>query len=136
MYLVYQPEGQDEPTKFKYNPRKLMSAEREMVEKKSGKNFSQFTSDVLAGNARDRRVLLFMYLKRTNPQLRFEDVDFAWDELTLQHSKGELQEMKDKISEAYADDKDLPNMLAELDRQIESAYEDDDEGKAKLPIAD
>lgn len=136
MYLVYHPEGQEEPKRFEYNPRKLMSAEREMLERKSGKNFSEFTADVLKGNSRDRRCLLFMYLKREAPGIRFEDVDFMWDELRLEHSKQELQMMREKIEETM-DGPEVPAMLAELDTQIADAYDGGEgEGKAKLPIAD
>lgn len=52
MYLVYQPEGQDQPTRWRYNPKKLMSVEREDIERRTERNFSQFTQDVLQGNSR------------------------------------------------------------------------------------
>jgi hypothetical protein len=84
------PEGSDEPKRWKYNPKKLMSAEREALERRTGRNFTEFTIDVQKGNSLCRRALLFMYLKREHPGVKFDDVDFAWDELTLEHSKGEL----------------------------------------------
>ena len=135
MYLVYKPEGSDEPKRWRYQPRKLMSAEREMLEKRTGKNFTEFTVDVQKGNSQCRRALLFMYLKREHPGIRYEDVDFAWDELTLEHSTGELREMRNQVEGTVpAEQRDA--VLAKLDEEIEQAFEDpEEEGKASLPIA-
>ncbi|GGZ80242.1 hypothetical protein ACFOOM_07560 [Streptomyces echinoruber] len=135
MYLVYQPEGSSEPKRWKYNPRKLMSAEREMIERRTGRNFSQFSNDVLEGNSLCRRALLFLFLKREHPTVKWEDVDFAWDEVILEYSKSELQQIRAQIAENLTGDQ-LAAALAQLDAEIEKAYEDpEDEGKAQLPIA-
>ncbi|MGP4084180.1 hypothetical protein [Streptomyces sp. KR55] len=135
MYLVYKPEGSDEPKRWRYQPKKLMSAEREMLERRTDRNFTQFTQDVVKGNSQCRRALLFMYLKREHPTIRYEDVDFAWDELTLEHSKGELIEMRKSVVDSVPAAQ-LDAVLAKLDQEIDEAYEDpDEEGKASLPIA-
>lgn len=139
MYLVYAPEGDDggaEPKRWKYNPKKLMSAEREMLERRTGKNFSEFTTDVMKGNSQCRRALLFMFLKREHPGVRYEDVDFAWDELTLEHSKGELLLMREQVVESVPADQ-LAAVLEKLDQEVAEAFEDpDEEGKASLPVVD
>jgi hypothetical protein len=135
VYLVYKPEGSHEPKRFKYNPRKVMSAEREKIERLTDRNYSEFTKDVVAGNSLCRRALLFVFLKREHPTTRFEDVDFAWDELELEYSKGELVEIRAQVSESLSGEKAVA-VLAQLDEQIAAAYEDpDDEGKAQLPVA-
>jgi hypothetical protein len=135
MYLVYQPEGSEEPKRWKYQPKKLMSAEREMLERRTGMNFTEFTQAVVKGNSGCRRALLFMYQKREHPTLKYDDVDFAWDELTLEHSKGELLEMRQSVEETVPAHL-RESVLAKLDEEIEQAYDDpDDEGKAQLPIA-
>ncbi|WP_327679477.1 hypothetical protein [Kitasatospora sp. NBC_00458] len=133
MYLVYQPEGSDEPRRFKYQPTKLMSAERERLEKLTGRDFSDFTHGVVRGNALCRRALLFILLKREHPTLKFDDVDFAWDELTLEHSKAELEEIRAEAADnAPADQRAA--VLAQLDKEIAEAYEEP-EGKVLPPIA-
>jgi hypothetical protein len=135
VYLVYKPEGSDEPKRWKYQPKKLMSPEREMLERFTGKNFTEFTQDVLKGNSRCRRALLYLYQKREHPTLKFDDVDFAWEELTLEHSKGELLLMRENVAESVPADQ-LAAVLEKLDQEIAEAYEDPDEqGKAQLPIA-
>jgi hypothetical protein len=135
MYLVYSPEGSEEPKRWRYQPKKLMSPEREMLERYTGKNFTEFSQDVLKGNSKCRRALLYLYLKREHPSLKFDDVDFAWDELTLEHSKGELLLMRENVAESVPADQ-LAAVLEKLDQEIAEAYEDPDEqGKAQLPIA-
>jgi hypothetical protein len=135
VYLVYKPEGSEEPRRWKYQPKKLMSAEREKLERLTDRNYSEFTKDVVAGNSLCRRALLFVYLKREHPTTRFEDVDFAWDELTLEYSKGELLMIRAEVSETVSGEK-AAAVLGKLDEQIAEAYEDpDDEGKAELPVA-
>lgn len=135
MYLVYQPEGSDEPKRWRYDPKKLMSAEREMLERQTGRDFSEFTQAVMKGNSGCRRALLFMFLKREHPgKVRYEDVDFAWDELQLEYSRAELVLIREKAAENAAADQRAA-ILAGLDQEIANAYEDpDDEGKASLPV--
>lgn len=135
MYLVYQPEGQDEPTRYKYLPRKLRSVDREELERRSGMNFATFTKEVVEGNALCRRALLYMFQRREHPKLRFDDVDFAWDELKLEYSKGELIKMREGIEESVPAAQRAA-VLATLDEQIKDAFDEADEGKASLPIAD
>jgi hypothetical protein len=135
VFLVYKPEGSEEPKRWKYQPKKLMSPERELLEKLTSKNFTEFTVDVQKGNSRCRRALLFIYLKREHPTLKFDDVDFAWDELTLEHSKGELQLMREQLPDSVAPEQ-LDAVRGKLDEEIAAAYDDpDEEGKAELPIA-
>lgn len=134
MYLIYQPEGEAEPQRWKYDPRKLMSAEREMLERRTSKDFSDFTKSVMNGNSSCRRALLFMYLKRSHPGIKYEDVDFAWDELTLEYSRQEYQEMRSAVVDNLTG-AELAAALEQLDGEMATAIDEaEDEGKAQLPI--
>lgn len=137
MYLTYKPDGSEEPRRWKYEPKKLMSAEREKLERLTDRNFSVFTKDVVQGNSLCRRALLFVYLKREHPTTRFEDVDFAWDELDLEYSKGELRTIREQVADSATGDQ-RAIVLEKLDAMLADAYEDpdDDQGKATLPVAD
>jgi hypothetical protein len=136
MYLVYNPEGSDEPKRWKYNPRKIMSAERENIERLTSRNWSEFTKEVVGGSSLCRRALLYTYLKREHPTIKFDDVDFACDELKLEYSKGELIQIRDAAAES-ATGNERAAVLAKLDAEIAEAYEEtEDEGKAQLPVAD
>lgn len=136
MYLEYKPEGAEEPKRWKYNPKKLMSVEREDLERRTGRNYSQFTADVLQGSSLCRRALLFTFLRREHPKLRFEDVDFAWDELKLDYTRGEWLEMREGVLETQHGE-ELAAALTQIDKALEDAWDDPEEsGKASLPIAD
>ncbi|PKT71870.1 hypothetical protein CW362_16555 [Streptomyces populi] len=136
MYLVYSPEGQEEPTRWKYNPRKMMSAEREAIERRTDRNWSEFTKDVVQGSSLCRRALLFTFLKRDHPGVKWDDVDFAWDELSLEYSKAELIEMRSTVADTVSGS-EAAAILEKLDAEIAEAFEDpEDEGKAQLPVAD
>lgn len=133
MYLIYQPEGEDEPQRFLYKPQKLMSAEREALERRSRLDFADFTKSVLNGNALCRRALLWVLLKRKHPTLKFEDVDFAWDELKLEYSKQEYELMREQmLAKGNVD----PEQLEQIDAEIATAVDEQaTEGKALPPVA-
>lgn len=134
MYLVYQPEGSDEPTRWPYNPRKLMSAEREAVEKRCGVPFAEFTKAVIQGSSLARRALLWVMLKRDHPTTKWADVDFAWDELKLEYSKQEYAQMIADASENLTgEQRDLT--LQGLRQEWENALDDpEQEGKVLPPV--
>ncbi|NUS74875.1 MAG: hypothetical protein HOV70_01575 [Streptomyces sp.] len=128
MKVTYSPEDGDEQV-FDYNPNKLMSAEREALESRTGKPFSDFAMGVLKGDALCRRALLHVLLKRQHPTLRFDDVDFCWDELTVEMTKGEIDLAVARLREKGGSEQMIEGMQA----QRETAPED--EGKARLPFA-
>ncbi|MEU3972338.1 hypothetical protein [Streptomyces bacillaris] len=112
-----------------------MSVEREDIERRTSRHFAQFTQDVLQGNSLCRRALLFTYLRREHPKVKFEDVDFGWDELKLEYSRQEYQEMREGILGALHGD-ELAAALQQIDAAMEDAYDDvEAAGKAELPIA-
>jgi hypothetical protein len=126
--VTYTPEDGDEQV-FNYNPNKLMSAEREALEKRCGRSFNEFAMGVLRGNALCRRALLHVLLKRQHPTIGFDDVDFCWDELTVEMTKGEIALAVEKMREKKGDEDLIESMLKGFDEAPE------DEGKARLPFA-
>ncbi|GAA4676900.1 hypothetical protein GCM10023347_34080 [Streptomyces chumphonensis] len=128
MKVTYSPEGGDTQV-FDYNPNKLMSAEREALEKRTGKAFKSFAMDVLRGDALCRRALLHVLLKRDHPTIRFDDVDFCWDELTVEMTRGEIELAVERMRSKGGDEDLIEGMLGELEDAPE------DEGKARLPFA-
>lgn len=128
MKVIYSPEDGEQKV-FNYNPNKLLSAEREALEKRTGKSFSDFAQGVLAGDSRCRRALLHVLLKRTDPTIQYDDVDFCWDELTVEMTKGEIQLAVEELRKKKGTDELIENMLSQVDDAPE------DEGKARLPFA-
>ncbi|MFM9796518.1 hypothetical protein [Streptomyces turgidiscabies] len=136
MFLVYSPEGSEAPKRWKYNPRKIMSVERENIERITGRTWSEFTQAVVQGSSLCRRALLFTFLKRDHPGVKWDDVDFAWDELKLEYSKGELIQIRATAAET-ATGEERAAVLEKLDAEIAESVDDpEEEGKAQLPVAD
>jgi hypothetical protein len=134
VFLVYQPDGTDEPTRWPYNPRKLMSAEREAIERRTGMVFTEFTKAVIQGSSLARRALLWVMLKREHPNLKFDDVDFAWDDLRLEYSRQEFADMIDKAGEELSGP-EREQVLAGLRAEWDSAPDDpEQEGKVLPPV--
>lgn len=128
MKVTYTPED-SEPQVFDYNPNTLLSAEREALEKRTGLPFNDFAMGVLKGNSLCRRAMLHVLLKREHPTLRFDDVDFRWDELTVEMTKGEIDLAVARLREKNGDEQMIDAMLKQRDQAPE------DEGKARLPFA-
>lgn len=128
MRVTYSPEDGDEQV-FDYNPNRLMSAEREALEKRTGRAFNEFAMGVLKGDALCRRALLHVLLKRQHPTIGFDDVDFCWDELTVEMTKGEITLAVERLREKNGNDDLIEGMLSGYDGAP------DDEGKARLPFA-
>lgn len=134
MYVIYQPEGQEEPTRFKFDPRKLMSPEMEKLESLTGLDYGDIVEKVQARSAKCRRALLFVLLKREHPVLKYEDVTFAAGELKIEYSRQELLAWQEHFRETMTG-AELAANLARIDKDLESAPDDpDQEGKAALPI--
>jgi hypothetical protein len=113
-----------------------MSAERETLERLTDRNFVVFTTDVLQGNALCRRALLWVLLKREHPTLRFADVDFAWDEVKLEYSRQEWLLQQQQVEDALTGP-ELVAARAQIEGELVDAIDEEEEsGKARLPIAD
>jgi hypothetical protein len=136
VYLVYQPEGQDEPKRWKYDHRRINTMEREAIEKRTGSTFAEFTQQVIKGSSLCRRALLFTFQRREHPGLRWEDCVFDnWDELRLEFSRQEYEQRREEVMEKLQGD-DLAAALQAIDAELETAFDDpDDAGKARQPFA-
>jgi len=135
MFLIYTP-ADGEPQKMKYLPNRMLSPETEAMERVTGKNFTQITQEILAGNATCRRALLWVLLKRQHPTLKFSDVSFAWEEISLQYSRQEYARMISQAKDNLTGD-DLANAVSALEADMADAYDDSEEsGKVHSPIAE
>lgn len=139
MYVTYQPEG-SEPQRWEFRPGRLRESRAEMLERRYAKligeksvPFEQFRMAILQDQASARRVLLWHLLNLVHPTLRIEDVDPIRDELTIEASRSELEELRDTLATAGGlDDTQREMMLAQIDAQIAAAPQDD-AGKVPSP---
>jgi len=130
--LVYAPEGAKE-RRWTYQPEKLMSSEAEAIEKVTGLTYEEFGQALLKGSATARRALLWVLMKREEPQLRHASVDPPVGTLKLEYEQHELRSIRDAV-EADPDlsDSEREVALREMDKLI-----DESEGEApKAPASD
>jgi hypothetical protein len=140
MFVTYRPEG-SEPEVYEFRPGRVRSMQAAMIEKRFAKligeksaTWDQFKIAVLQGSASARRVLLWHLQSLAHPTLRIEDLpDFYEEELLVEHSKSELEEMRESLEKAPGiSEGDLTIMLGKLDVEIMTAREG---GGGKAPSA-
>lgn len=124
MFLTYTPEGQ-EAQRFHYEPGKLRVSEAEAIEDRCGMAYGgDFKIALLKGNMRARRALLWTFLRRQHPNYRYEDVDFADSEVTLELDRAEVEaELEALAGAAGISDEDRRIAEAVYRAQLETAPE-------------
>lgn len=82
MLLNYNPEG-GEPQQFNFEPLELLASEAELIESEGAgfwDSYMEFYGKFMVGNIRARRVLLWIFLRRTDPHLSLNAVEFRIQE--------------------------------------------------------
>lgn len=126
MKLIYTPE--DGPRQeFVYKPGKIRAGDAELLERRTSMSWGDFNQQLARGSILARRALLWFFLRQTHVALRFEDVDFALDELQLEFDRGEWATIRKQVEEAKlpegTPDEMRETVLAEIDREAADAEE-------------
>jgi hypothetical protein len=90
MIVVYKPEGAT-PREWKFEPTRLMSPEVESLERLTGMTFGNWMTAVTDGSFTAIHGLLYVMLKRSNPTLKWDEVQFCLDDIDF---KWEAEEAK------------------------------------------
>lgn len=91
MQFVYTPEG-GERLSWPFDPMKLTSPEAMAIEKLTGMAFgTEWIESVQKGSISAIHALLFVMLKRQRPQLKPDQVVFAFEEVGLEADEDELE---------------------------------------------
>lgn len=129
MQFVYTPEGA-EPLSWPFNPNKLMSPECEAIEKRTGMTFAEWQQAVTKGSVLAIHALLFVLLKRTDPTLRWEAVQFCMAEVDFTLEDDEAEEVVATLRQQEATSGPLaPGEAATLATLLEQGY-----GAASAPV--
>lgn len=121
MLFKYAPEGAD-PRQWTYSPDKLMSSEAEAIEKVTHLTYQEFGMRLLSGSVTARRALLWVMLKRTEPTLRYSQVDFPAGAVELEYEAHELAKIREQVEkDATLADEDRMAALDQLDQMIGDA---------------
>lgn len=115
---------------YELRPGKLLSPEVEAIEEVGGSvwdTYDEWGEKFMKGNRRAYRAGLWIMLKRENPTLRFNEVQFAADALTWEYDPEEQEVIKAAIRDAGKElDPDQKRSLLEA----LGAVEGKDAGKA------
>jgi hypothetical protein len=136
MFVTYTPEDGDSQ-RWEFNPDKVKQSRAEVIEKRFGKNWDAFRAGVQSGDSKARKVLLWHLMSLQHHTLQYMDVpDFAMGELKVEHSRGELLMLRDRLAKANMPDDEREQMLTALDIEITDAIDSEvDGGKAISPSA-
>ena len=110
MKLIYAPEG-GQPQRFEYDPGTSLSVEAEAIESVGGEvwdSYLQFGNKLGIGNVRAMRALLWVMLRRTNPDLEFDSVSYRLNEFHVDFEDVEGDEPVGK-DELGGSDTDSPS---------------------------
>lgn len=134
MFLKYHPEGATESTTYEFLPGRVRAAKAQIIEKIYSKaigekaTWEQFKIAVMQGSIAARRVLLWHLMSDVHPTLRFEDVpDFFEEEVVVEWSRKELQDMIDGFERAEMPDAEKAMVLARLREELNAAPGGDDD---------
>jgi hypothetical protein len=141
--LTYRPAA-GEPREWKFRPLDLDYWEAELVEDTTGLTYLQWAARFYAGSIRARRVALWLLLRREQPALALDDVQFRMTEFGCFYDGSETSELRRQIT----DDPDIDEatrgaLLAQLadpddddtSAELEDTADQVEEGKASAPAA-
>jgi hypothetical protein len=94
--FVYTPEGL-EPKKWEFEPGRLMSPECMAIEKLTGMSFSEWQKAFLTDSITAQHAYLWVMLKRENPVLTAEQVQFMPAEIGVEWSDEEARTIRDAL---------------------------------------
>lgn len=83
MQFVYKPEGA-EPKRWDFDPVKVMSPEAEAIERHTGMTFKHWLSALGEGSMTAVHGLLYVMLKRSDPTLQWDAVQFCLAEIEFE----------------------------------------------------
>jgi hypothetical protein len=121
MIITYKLDGEPERA-WPFDAGKMMSPECEAIERVTGVDYLEFQKRLATGSAKCRRALLWVFLKREHPTLRFDDVTFPYGAVDIEFSMEDLGRLEKQAHDVLRDD-ELDETLRALDVLRESAYE-------------
>lgn len=90
--FVYKPEGVD-PKSWEFDPNKLMNPEAEAIERHTGMTYGEWLQALGRTSMLALHGLLFVFLKRDIPTLKWDDVQFNMSEVDIEVDDEEGAEM-------------------------------------------
>lgn len=90
MKFAYTPEGADTKT-WDFRPGTLPNVEAEAIEDATGWTYTEFGVKFMKGSSKAYHALLWVYLRRTHPGLKYDQVEFTSDEIEVSYEPDETR---------------------------------------------
>lgn len=137
MKFTYKPEGTEEHQwkVWVVDPKKILNVESEAVEKVTGMRFPEWNNAVMEESTTAIHGLLWVLLKRENPTLAYNAVEFTYDEYELDLDDTQKADLVKALEESREDGDITPEgeqILAEYKAdlaRVEPLVEDVDDPK-------
>lgn len=131
--MTYQPEGVEQPLVFEFEFGRLMSPERIVIERLTGMGWEEVKGFFFKKSTVVLHAFLYVMLKRSEPTLKPEQLEFCDDDLDLDLTTAEKLKYLEAIDANGADDEEQERaaeaIRAELAEVLESG-DDDPKGSA------
>lgn len=134
MIFTYTPAGA-EPREWQFRPLDVTSREAELVEDYVGLTFAQWSARFYAGSIKARRAALWLLLRREDPNLGLDDVEFRMTELRCVYDGSEDAELRRQVQDdPELDEVTRARLLAQLSTEdADAAGDEGDAGKGTAP---
>lgn len=132
MLIVYRPALGSEQT-WEYKPQKMLNAEAAAIEKVTGWTYEEFGEKFMSGSVIAKQALLWVLRKRTEPTLRYNDVEFAVDELEHELDDDEKRKVIERLDSSDLSAEDKAAYREALGLDSEPVEEPDGDPKASDP---
>lgn len=119
MLVTFQPQGQSEPTTWKFIPDQVMQSQAEMIEKRSGMSYPEWSQALGKGASLARKVLLWHLMTRDGQPVRIEDIpDFRYADLKVDASIDELRQIRLAIEESDEPEENKASALEAVEAEM------------------
>lgn len=100
MIVTFTPvEGEKRTWEFRAD--KIMQPEAELIERRTGMTYDQFTQAIVQGSALARRALVFVFEKRVHPTLSWDAFgDFPVTAIQVDYDRDEMAEILKQVRES------------------------------------
>lgn len=138
MDFVYTPEGrEDNPYKWKWEPGRISSPDAEIIERRTGLLFPEWVQRCAAGSVTAQHAFLYVMLRKENPGMEWDQVDFTPDEVGIVYDEDDQRQWWKNLEAAVAEGKVLNDVetgiLEACRRQFGEQAEVADDGDAAEP---
>jgi hypothetical protein len=134
MIVTYLPAAA-EPREWTFRPMEVSSREAELVEEYLAVTYAMWVKAFQTGSIKAQRVALWLLLRRDDPTLPLESVDYQVRELRCRFEGSEAHEMRLQVQDdPDLDDEERARLLARIDLALDEetrrrgdTADDDDE---------